>query len=495
MSMGIDGTKNFPLPPFPLNSVPMGKLFCILAAVLSVSAGTQAGETANIDVSAKRQQIEGWGASLCWWASELGKWDEAIINEVVDFVTSPDKLNMNLFRYNIGGGDDPTHIGGHMLSENGGKGKRAEMEGFKDDPNAPYDWSRDAGQRKVMLKIREARPDAIFEAFSNSPPYWMTHSGCAAGNFNGSDDNLKPEYYEAFCDYLIEVCRHYKDAYGLEFATLEPFNEPASPNVWSYKGSQEGCHFDADTQIKIIRLLHEKLKKSGLKTGISASDETCVRFAIDTFKAYDDAGDILEKLAQFNVHTYDGSRAEKIELGGMAKAKNIRFWQSESGPLGMGGYPLKVNLLQAGRMFEDLIYMRPTAWLDWQVIDTSETWSFFRGRFHPESEYGGPNKNLYVRMQVTRFFKRGFFIVQSGNDNCLAAVSPGGKTLAIAVVNTEDNDVEFSLNGIPKSKKISAWRTSKEENCSEIKPPEAKGGTVNYTAPALSIATFVLELE
>ena len=98
-------------------------------------------------------------------------------------------------------------------------------------------------------------------------------------------------------------------------------------------------------------------------------------------------------------------------------------------------------------------------------------------------------------MQVTRFFKRGFFIVQSGNDNCLAAVSPGGKTLAIAVVNTEDNDVEFSLNGIPKSKKISAWRTSKEENCSEIKPPEAKGGTVNYTAPALSIATFVLELE
>lgn len=480
---------------FPANSRPMGKLFCLLALLSAVSMPVRADETACIDISAKHQQIEGWGASLCWWASELGKWDDKTIDEVVGFVTSPDKLNMNLFRYNIGGGDDPSHIGGHMLSENGGKGKRAEMEGFKDAPDAPYDWSRDAGQRKVMLKIRKARPDAVFEAFSNSPPYWMTHSGCAAGNFNGSDDNLKPEYYEAFCDYLIDVCRHYKDKYGLEFATLEPFNEPASPNVWSYKGSQEGCHFGADTQMKIIRILHEKLGRSGLKTGISASDETCVGFAIDTFKAYDAAGDIFDKLIQFNVHTYAGSREEKAELGKLAADKKIRFWQSESGPLGIGGETLKVNLLQAKRMFEDLIYMKAAAWLDWQVIDTSETWSFFHGRFHPTPEYGGPAKSLYVRMQVTRFFKQGYSIAESGNDNCLAAISPDGKTLAIAVVNAEDIETIFTLNDIPPVKKISAWRTSKDENCATIKAPQAKGGKITYAAPEKSIATFVLELE
>ena len=34
---------------------------------------------------------------------------------------------MNIFRYNIGGGDDPSHLDGHMVK---GKGKRAEMEGF-----------------------------------------------------------------------------------------------------------------------------------------------------------------------------------------------------------------------------------------------------------------------------------------------------------------------------------------------------------------------------
>jgi hypothetical protein len=51
-----------------------------------------------------------------------------------------------------------------------------------------------------MLKIKAKRPDAIFEAFSNSPPYWMTFSGCAGGNVDPMQDNLKPEYYEAFCD-------------------------------------------------------------------------------------------------------------------------------------------------------------------------------------------------------------------------------------------------------------------------------------------------------
>ena len=57
-----------------------------------------------------------------------------------------------------------------------------------------------------MLKIKEKRPDAIFEAFSNSCPYYMTYSGCCAGHTDASADNLKPEYYEAFAHYLVDVC-------------------------------------------------------------------------------------------------------------------------------------------------------------------------------------------------------------------------------------------------------------------------------------------------
>ena len=183
--------------------------FAIATLGLSIISAL-AGDTHSVTVDCAKplQTIEGWGSSLCWWASEVGKWkNEQKIDELVECLTAPDKLNMNIFRYNIGGGDDPSHSGGHMVK---GKGKRAEMEGFRASAAAPYNWNADAGQRKVMLKIRAKRQDLVLEAFANSPPYWMTFSGCAAGNNPATQDNLKPENYEAFCDYLLEVCKYYK---------------------------------------------------------------------------------------------------------------------------------------------------------------------------------------------------------------------------------------------------------------------------------------------
>ena len=134
----------------------------------------------------------------------------------------------------------------------------------------------------------------------------MTYSGCSSGHSNASSDNLKPEYYEQFCDYLIEVCKHFKSEYGVEFKTLDPFNEP-NTNYWGANGGQEGCHFDPSSQVKLLRVLYPKLKQSGLKTVISACDETSVNTAIDELKRYRKEGDIIGMLGQFNVHTYGGN--------------------------------------------------------------------------------------------------------------------------------------------------------------------------------------------
>lgn len=48
-------------------------------------------------------------------------------------------------------------------------------------PDGTWDFEQDANQRWVLLAARE-RGACIFEAFSNSPPYWMTYSGRASGN-------------------------------------------------------------------------------------------------------------------------------------------------------------------------------------------------------------------------------------------------------------------------------------------------------------------------
>ena len=437
------------------------------------------------------QTLEGWGSSLCWWAAQVGSWDEAKVDSIVDLITSPDKLNMNIFRYNIGGGDDPSHADGHMVK---GKGKRAEMEGFKASASAPYNWDADKAQRIIMLKIKAKRTDAVFEAFSNSPPYWMTVSGCAAGHEDPMKDNLKPEYYEAFCDYLIEVCKHYNEKYGLVFKTLEPFNESTS-GYWNYLGSQEGCHFDAETQMKIIRILYPKLKATGLSTVLSASDETNIASFLKVTKAYQSAGDILDKVGQLNTHTYSGTNAEREEAYQLVKTIGKPFWQSETGP--SSGRGLQSNLLLARKQFQDLQIMKPQAWLDWQLMEEgNDTWCLMRCNFKTQAYE--IVKNFYVRMQITRFFKQGYTLIETGNESVLAAINPAKSELVLACLNTSRGEQRFRLNLAAfgtVAGKLQAYRTSETESCSPLNDIAMRGNAILYAAPAQSLATFVISLN
>lgn len=466
----------------------------ILSGQCQTETGQSAGETIIVKTNPRdtQQPIEGWGSSLCWWAGQVGNWEESKVDSIVDLITSPDKLNMNIFRYNIGGGDDPSHADGHMVK---GKGKRAEMEGFKTSEDAPYQWDADKAQRTMMLKIKEKRPDAVFEAFSNSPPYWMTFSGCSAGNADPAKDNLKPEYYEAFCDYLVDVCKHYKEKYGLEFKTLEPFNESVS-NYWYYLGSQEGCHYEPETQMEIIRILYSRLKASGLKTVISASDETNIASFIKVLREYQNAGDILDKVDQLNTHTYSGTNDERREASQLVKTTGKTFWQSETGPGGWRNRAagLENNLLLAQKLFNDMSLMQPQAWLDWQLMEEgNDIWCLIKCDFKTQ-EYNIV-KNFYVRQQITRFFKQGYSLIKTGHESALAAVNPEKNQLVVAVNNTSGSTQFFKIDMYSFEKGIKdmqVFRTSADENCQEISPVVPKNQSVEYTAPAKSLTTFVL---
>lgn len=470
------------------------KMKKILITLLLIPFALQAQVKVNIDTEKTYQEVEGWGASLIWWAHMTGQWeDEEKIDSIVDLLVSPDHLNMNIFRYNIGGGDDPTHYStpdkpGHMAK---GKGVRAEMEGFLDATDANYNWTRDAGQRKIMMKIKEKRPDVVFEAFSNSPPYWMTHSGCSAGNHDASEDNLKPEYYEAFCDYLIEVCVHYRDEYGIEFKTLEPFNEPQT-SYWNYKGSQEGCHFNIETQIEIIKILHQKLKASGLNTVIAASDETNVNSFNKAMTAYIKEG-ITPMIGQINTHTYQVNHEDRVGALRLSKEIGVDFWQSETGPQGIKGHNYYNNLGLAQRLIDDMNVMRPQAWLDWQYIEEgNNTWCLIRSSFSKETIK--IIKNFYVRKQVTKFIKQGYTIIDSDNKNTLAAMCPKTKEIAIVTVNNTKNEQDFSYqisNKMTKGK-VRAYHTTEEVNCQEIESIKLKNGGFEKQLKPFSITTFII---
>lgn len=464
-------------------------LICLIAGP---ALNLHAAESITVDAcKLQSHTFEGYGVSLCWWAHMCGQWPDEKMDQLVSWLASPSNLNYRIFRYNIGGGDDPLwrHCKPHHMAH--GKGLRAEMPGFRDSAHAPYNWGADEAQRKVMLKIRARRPDAIFEAFSNSCPYYMTHSGCCAGNVNPNDDNLKPECYADFAHYLVDVCCFYRDSFNLVFRTLEPFNEPIT-DFWNASGSQEGCHFSLPAQIKFLKVLTPILQASGLQTAIAASDETNVDRSLRDLKGYEADGEALGQIAQWNTHTYSGTKKARTDLRNLAERYGKRLWMSETGS---GGRGIEGNLSLAQRMITDIRLLQPQAWIDWQYVEEyGDQWSFVTGNFRFQNYH--KVKNYYVRYQFSHYIQPGSTFLCTKGEHMLASLSPGADSLVIVVLNNSDapSSETLAIKHFDANPDLSsATYTSPQADAAPFNTYQFNKGTLTATLPPRSVASFVLK--
>ena len=151
--------------------------------------------------------FEGWGTSFCWWANRIG-YSDALSQQAAELLYSNEgnSLGFNVIRFNIGGGDDPSH---HHITRTD-----SNMPGYatlNEDGTLKYDWTADHNQRNVLLRALKVGGDGVIvEAFSNSAPYFMTYSGCSSGAEHAEDNNLRDDQYENFAEYMATVIKHYK---------------------------------------------------------------------------------------------------------------------------------------------------------------------------------------------------------------------------------------------------------------------------------------------
>ncbi len=440
----------------------------------------------KIDPAARRQTFEGWGTSLCWWANRVGGWSATARNAVVDAVTDPTTgLGYNIFRYNIGGGENPAHE--HM-------GQWREMPGFQ-NASGTWNWDADANQTNILRRIVERNANAILEAFSNSPPYWMTKSGCASGNTDGSN-NLKDDSYNAFADYLTEVVKHYKDSFGITFRTLEPLNEP-NANWWTANGGQEGCHFSGTNQMQIIKAVGASLTAKGLTgTTVGASDENSLDDAYNVMRTYDAA--TLATMSQMNGHSYSASASSRANLRGLATMKAKRLWQSESGPLSVTlADNTEAALFMAARIVTDLRDLQPEAWLDWQVGDPSQNWASIG--LNDNQQSWTPLKRFYMHANFSRFIRPGATMLAVATAGMVAFVSGDGATLAVVIVNdstTAARSYTFDLTALASvGAQTAVYRTSRTENLASLAAIPVQDWSFTVSAPAYSITTLVIPLR
>ncbi|WP_374972135.1 xylosidase/arabinofuranosidase [Blautia producta] len=393
-----------------------------------------------------------------------------------------------------------------------------------------YNWDADVNQLNILKAAAEASgEDFIAEAFSNSPPYFMTNSGCSSGAVDANKDNLRSDSYHAFAAYMADVIEHWNDEDVITFQSTTPMNEPYTSYWGAYSNKQEGCHFDqGESQSKIIEALNEELKKREIDIIISGTDETSIDTAITSYNALsDEAKNIIQRI---DTHTYGGSK--RSELKALAEDQEKNLWMSEvdgAYTAGTNAGEMSAALGMAKAMMQDVNGLNASAWILWNAIDmhvdkeitTSSDADYasldeLYRRVDMNSGYWGIaigdhdnedillTKKYYAYGQLSRYIRPGYTIIGSSDDT-LAAYDPEGGKVVVAAVNTsgEDKTWKFDLSSFSTmGDNVTAIRTSGSlkdgENWADVSSDgdiiaDTAKKSITATLKANSITTYIVD--
>jgi hypothetical protein len=402
----------------------------------ALATGTaRADATIAVNPSTTYGTWEGWGTSLAWWANVFGARDDfadiffTTKSTTYNGTTLPG-LGLNIARYNLGACSSNSVSGASMVASPNIPAFK-QIEGYwqdwnnEDPTSSAWKWTADATQRAMLTKA--VARGATTELFANSPMWWM----CLNHNPSGASDggnNLQSWNYRQHASHLAAVALYAKNNWGVNFATVEAFNEPSS-SWWTATGTQEGCHMDATVQSAVLPYLRSELDKRGLTgTKISASDETSYDLARTTWNSF--SSTTKGYVNRVNVHGYQGSGGRRDLLySDVVTTAGKALWNSETGDKDGTGYTMAFNLLY------DFRWLHPTAWVYWQVMDPSTGWAMIaydQNTLQPTTI----QTKYYVMAQFSRHIRPGMKILDTGASNAVAAYDASAKRLVVVALNT-----------------------------------------------------------
>ena len=391
-------------------------------ATLPASAAdepTPATITAN--PASRGEVFEGWGTSLVWFANATAGYSPELREELYQKVFGKDGLNLNIARYNVGGGN-ASDVANYLNDGSGVEGwwnpvtepaagsaasnlykadgsvdlaqanKLAFLNQWNPDDPASYNPNADQNQRWWVEQLAAQQQITHWEAFSNSPPWFMTKSGYVSGQVNSNKgENLLPQAEGKFAAYMKHAVELLEQGSGITVDTIDPFNEPNS-GYWgtdinaatgkpptTYTQKQEGALIYPAAQDRVTKLLAAELAEDGTTTDavISAMDETDPTKFMTNWNAY--SQEAKNAVSQLNVHTYGTNDRRRVR--DLANSTDKPLWMSEVGGFWPGNPALgdstsgwdRSNITNglgiAGRMVNDLRELEPDAWVFWQPVE------------------------------------------------------------------------------------------------------------------------------
>lgn len=411
----------------------------------------------KIDKLCPNQEITGWGTSGCWWAQELGECESA--EEVTKLIFSPEGLGLNVYRYNIGGGerDNPDS----RLNPESSRSTESFLVMNEETGQWEYDWSKDAAARKILdMALSYGCVDTVI-MFANSPHYSMCVSGQASGGLEPAESNLKKECYDDYVDYFLDITQHFLDQ-GVPVKYISPINEPQ----WDWGGGwvgQEGCHYEIDEAVELIRLFALEIKQRNMPVKLSVLESGQVGdHAVECInKLYADE-DIRDVLGTYAYHSYwtDRDFLLKKSFGRYMQANypKVELEMSEwcELPCKHTIDQIEGAMIMARTIGEDIAHTGTNSWSTWVAVNEGGIYADSMIAVGDSYEQYTIAKRYYAMAHYSKF-------IPVGSHSVDCNVSVGDVTAEKAWWKQMIGDKEYDVYLVENYLTVSAFRTPEGE--------------------------------
>ncbi|MGZ3755163.1 MAG: glycoside hydrolase [Mucilaginibacter sp.] len=494
--------------------------------------------TINIDFSKTAQTIDNIGTSACWFSEGIGKYwpvekrekiAQLLFSRKFDSAGNPEGIGVSAFRFNIGAGTS------EQGDSSGIKDFRKRTECFL-NPNGTYDWSKQAGYQYFLKKANDYGVETLI-GFSNSPPVQFTKNGLGYKTEKDYAANLKPEFYEAYANFLAQVAKHF-DGEGIHLNYISPVNEPQWD--WSNKymaGSQEGSPWKNDDIFKIVKALDKSLGQQKLDSKILITEagqlnylyggKTGTSQQIQQFfapKSQLFLGDLRHVPKIAGGHGYFTEANDSIltnvrrHVADTTKAYGVNYWQTEYSMLA-DGYKegskdrrtaMDCALFLAKVIHTDLTVGNAAAWQFWNAFEPGN--SDFNTRYYlialkaqPDFKDGDftATKNLWALGHYSRFVRPGMQRLIANTDIpaaqqknlMVSAYKDKNNKLVIVCINYGKDAIKLQLdlrNTQRRYKELTTYLTTGDKDVN-MKALSTQSYLKAIMMPARSIASMLVD--
>ena len=515
-----------------------GLVLLVLVIVTSVCLGIYSVSAYSnlritVDLNDEGQTVQGFGASMAWTFQRLGlEGTDEVKEKSIEMLYGDSGLRLNIARFNIGGGsldsnlddvvpycydwfDPDRRAESFFVAENYLDADDATLKAaFADENN--YDFTRDAGALEMLdMALAAGNIDKIV-FFANSPHYLMTVSGTCTGA-EVQQNNLKEEFYEAYCDYLLIIVdnlvkEHLSGLENVPEVVISPVNEPQ----WDWGGdgaSQEGCHFDPEPLAAFYDVFLDKLEAFNDANGTSYE---CDVLESGNYKFYIDRKDIkeyLEAMSKYDyfdeieyisAHSYGADDSKKhrekyqnyIDKNYPGLGISItEYCEMESGRYDT----IESGLLLGNVISRDLTMLDAIDWNWWLAVSPCD---YNDGLVYWDVLEDGTQKlsvlkRYYVMGQFSRYIENGDVRVGATCSDLTgwanldySAYKRADGTVVVVIINNSKSDKNVTVGGLGDYTKATVVCTTAEEQSGWNEVETVWSGKV--ALPAQSITTYVL---